>query len=137
MLVKVKRFDNEYQLKAFGDWVDLTCSVTTSYKQGKLVMIPLGVAMQLPKGYEAHILPRSSTFKYWGLIHASSGIIDEAYSGDEDQWFFCAYATIDGEIPAGTRICQFRIFEKMPQVEFEYVDTLENPNRGGFGSTGQ
>jgi dUTP pyrophosphatase len=93
--------------------------------------------MELPEGYEAHVVPRSSTFKNFGIIETNSmGVIDESYKGDNDQWFFPAYALRDTAINFGERICQFRIIEKMPEVEFVEVEQLENDDRGGHGSTG-
>jgi len=106
-------------------------------KKGDFKLIPLGVAMQLPKGYEAHIIPRSSTYKNFGVIQANHmGMIDESYCGDDDQWFFPAIAMRDTAIHAGDRICQFRIMEHQPQLMFEAVSSLGNGDRGGFGSTG-
>ena len=120
-----------------GDWIDLRSAVDVELKQGEFKLIPLGIAMELPKGYEAHVVPRSSTFKKWGIIETNSmGIIDESYCGDDDFWFFSALAMRDTKIEKGDRICQFRIIEKMPSVEFEEVEFLGNKNRGGHGSTG-
>ena len=100
-------------------------------------MIPLGVAMQLPEGWEAHVLPRSSTFKNFGIIQANSmGVIDNSYCGDNDWWFYPAIALRDTVINKNDRICQFRVMENQPQIEFETVDVLEGEDRGGFGSTG-
>ena len=107
-------------------------------KAGEFKLIPLGVAMQLPKGYEAHIIPRSSTFKNFGVIQANHmGMVDESYCGDNDQWFFPAIAMRDTTIKVGDRICQFRIIEHQPRLVFESVDTLGNADRGGIGSTGK
>ena len=101
-------------------------------------MIPLGVAMELPQGYEALVIPRSSTFKHFGLIQTNSvGLIDESYCGDNDQWHFPALAKRDTVIHAGDRICQFRIIEHQPRIVFDPVDSLGNADRGGFGSTGK
>lgn len=120
-----------------GDWIDLYTGTSVTLEAGKYVMIPLGVAIQLPQGYEAIVAPRSSTFGRWGVMLANSiGIIDESYCGDRDEWHFPAYATRNVCIPAGTRICQFRIIRHQPDVEIVPVDTLGNPDRGGFGSTG-
>ena len=100
-------------------------------------MIPLGVAMELPQGYEAHIVPRSSTFKNFGLIQTNScGVVDCTYCGDEDMWRMPVYAIRDTQIHVNDRICQFRIMENQPQIHFEQVDQLNNQNRGGFGTTG-
>ena len=100
-------------------------------------MIPLGVAMELPKGYEAHVVPRSSTFKNYGLLQVNScGIIDGSYCGDEDMWRMPVYATRDTVVNLNDRICQFRIMQNQPQIVFQEVNALGNSNRGGFGSTG-
>lgn len=106
-------------------------------KKGDFKLIPLGVAMQLPNGYEAHIVPRSSTYKNFGVIQSNHmGVIDETYCGDNDQWKFPAIAMRDTVIHAGERICQFRIMEHQPVLQFEAVETLGNADRGGIGSTG-
>ena len=119
------------------DWIDLYASEDVSMKAGEAKLIPLGIAMQLPLGYEAHVAPRSSTHKNFGILMTNSiGIIDETYCGDNDQWYFSAYATRDTEIHAGDRICQFRIMEHQPTLTFTKVDHLGNEDRGGFGSTG-
>ena len=94
--------------------------------------------MKLPKGYEAHIVPRSSTFKNFGIIQTNHyGVIDETYCGDQDQWYFPAYALRDTKIERNDRICQFRIMEHQPHIRFEEAAVLEGKNRGGFGSTGK
>lgn len=119
------------------NWIDLRAAETVEMKQGEYRLISLGVSMQLPKGYEGHVLPRSSTFKNFGIILANSmGIIDESYCGDNDIWRFPAIAMRDTVINKGDRICQFRIMEKMPKVNFIKVETLGNADRGGIGSTG-
>jgi dUTP pyrophosphatase len=100
-------------------------------------LIPLGVAMELPKGFEAHIVPRSSTYKNFKIIQTNHfGVIDDVYNGDNDWWMFGAYATKDTVIEKGSRICQFRIMEVQPELEFYEVELLGNKDRGGFGSTG-
>lgn len=120
-----------------GDWIDLRAAETILIVKGEFKYIPLGVAIQLPEGYEAIVAPRSSLFKRRGIIMTNSiGIMDESYCGDGDQWRFPAYATRDTLIPKGERICQFRIVKHQPEIEFEMVDTLGNPDRGGYGSTG-
>lgn len=121
-----------------GDWIDLRAAETVEMRAGEYRLISLGVSMQLPRGYEAHVVPRSSTFKKWGVIQANSlGIIDESYCGDHDIWYFPALAMRDTVIEKGDRICQFRIVEKMPAVAFETVEFLSAPDRGGIGSTGK
>ena len=121
-----------------GDWIDLRAAETVEMRAGDYRLIPLGVSMRLPKGYEAHVAPRSSTFKKWGILMTNSiGIIDESYCGDGDQWYFSAVALRDTRIEKNDRICQFRIVKKMPDVALETVEFLSAPDRGGFGSTGE
>jgi len=138
--IKIKYFNKDLQKVnkiEKGDWIDLRAAKTVEIKKDEFKLIPLGIAMELPEGYEAHVVPRSSTFKHFGIIETNSmGIIDESYKGNNDQWFFPAYALRDTVINEGERICQFRIMEKMPTVEFEEVETLDNEDRGGHGSTG-
>jgi dUTP pyrophosphatase len=120
-----------------GDWIDLRAAETVELKADEFKLISLGISMQLPEGYEGHLVPRSSTFKNYGIIQTNhQGVIDESYCGDNDVWKFPAYAMRDTVIAENDRICQFRIVEKMPSIEFEEVDTLNNTDRGGFGSTG-
>lgn len=120
------------------NWIDLRAAEDVELKQGECKLIPLGVAMQLPAGYEALVAPRSSTLKNFGITQTNSiGIIDETYCGDNDQWLFPAEAKRDTVIHAGDRICQFRIIEHQPQLIFEAVETLGNEDRGGIGSTGK
>ena len=120
------------------DWIDLRASETVELKAGEFKLIPLGIAMQLPKGYEAHVVPRSSTFKNYGLLQVNScGIIDGSYCGDEDMWRMPVYATRDTVVNFNDRICQFRIIQNQPQIVFQEVNALGNSNRGGFGSTGK
>jgi len=138
--IKVKYFDKEIpklQKIKQGDWIDLRAAETVELKQGEFKLIPLGIGMKLPKGYEANIVPRSSTFKNFGILQTNSfGVVDESYSGNEDQWFFPALAMRDTKIEKGDRICQFRINKKMPEVDFVEVEFLDEVNRGGHGSTG-
>ena len=119
-----------------GDWIDLRAAETVELKAGEFKLIPLGVAMELPKGYYAEVVPRSSTFKKYHILMANSiGVIDESYNGDNDIWRFPAYATEDTVIPFNDRICQFMI-KKKEHFIFVTVDKLNNKDRGGFGSTG-
>ena len=121
-----------------GDWIDLRAAETVDMKAGEYRLIPLGVSMKLPQGYEAHVAPRSSTFKKWGILMTNSvGVIDESYCGDNDLWYFSAVALRDTRIEKGDRICQFRIMKKMPDVVLETVEFLSEPDRGGIGSTGE
>lgn len=121
-----------------GDWIDLKVAKDTDVYPGQFGIIPLGIAMELPQGYEAHVVPRSSTFKAWGIMMSNSiGIIDNSYCGDNDEWGFPFYAFNRYTIPKGTRIAQFRIVENQPKFKFVKVDSLGNDDRGGFGSTGE
>ena len=120
------------------DWIDLRSARSISLKKGEFCLIPLGIAVELPAGYEAHIVPRSSTFKNFGIIQTNSmGIIDETYCGNGDQWHFPAYALRDTEIHVNDRICQFRIMEHQPALTFVKTERLAGQDRGGFGSTGK
>lgn len=143
--IRVKFFDKELYagdntLQKIGeksDWIDLRSREDIHLEKGESYCIPLGVAMELPKGYEAHVAPRSSTFKNWGIIQTNSkGIIDEKYCGDNDEWGMPVLAVRPTDIHKGDRVCQFRIMEHQPEVSFEVVDVLGNPDRNGFGSTG-
>lgn len=120
-----------------GDWIDLRAAEDVDMQAGEFKLIPLGVGMKLPEGYEAHVAPRSSTFKNFGIIQVNSvGVIDNSYCGDEDEWKMPAYALRSAHIKKNDRICQFRIMAKQPELEFEQVEHLDKMSRGGFGSTG-
>lgn len=138
--IKIKYHTNEIdKIKeiAIGDWIDLRAAETVLLHKGDFALISLGVSMKLPDGYEAHVVPRSSTFKKWGVLQTNSmGIIDNSYSGTNDIWRFPALAVRDTVINKNDRICQFRIVKRQPTVEFEEMDTLDAVDRGGFGSTG-
>ena len=138
--IKIKYHTNEIdKIKeiAIGDWIDLRAAETVLLHKGDYALISLGVSMKLPDGYEAHVVPRSSTFKKWGVLQTNSmGIIDNSYSGTNDIWRFPALAVRDTVINKNDRICQFRIVKRQPTVEFEEMDTLDAVDRGGFGSTG-
>lgn len=137
--IKIKYFTDIEKVEKIknGDWIDLRSAEDVELKAGEFKLISLGVAMELPKGYEAHIVPRSSTFKNWGIIQTNhQAVIDESYCGDNDIWRYPALAMRDTVIYKNDRICQFRIVEKMPMLEFEEIETLENEDRGGIGSTG-
>lgn len=140
--IKIKYFTDKIdKLACIGsksDWIDLRAAVNVILKKGDFKLISLGVAMALPEGYEAHLVPRSSTFKNFGIIQANSmGIIDNSYCGDGDVWCFPALAARDTEIHVNDRICQFRIVKNQPAVVFDEVTFLEGNDRGGFGSTGK
>lgn len=139
--IKIKYHNNnidKIEKISQGDWIDLRSAETVELKSGEHALISLGVSMKLPEGYEAHIVPRSSTFKNFGVIQLNHcGIIDESYCGDNDIWKYPVYALRDTTINENDRICQFRIIEKMPEISFEEVKVLGNEDRGGFGSTGK
>lgn len=121
-----------------GDWIDLRVAEDVEMNAGEYKCISLGVSMKLPEGYEAVIIPRSSTFKHWGILQTNHfGLIDNSYCGDNDVWMFPALATRDVLIEKNSRICQFRIQKKMENVTFKTVDKLEDVDRGGFGSSGK
>lgn len=139
--IKIKYFDDEIEKLCYidgkSDWIDLRAAKDVVLKKGDFALIPLGVAMQLPEGYEAHVVPRSSTFKNFGIIQTNhQGVIDCSYCGDNDQWFMPVLAVRDTEIHKNDRICQFRIMENQPKIQFTEVAVLEGADRGGHGSTG-
>ena len=140
--IKIKYFTDKIDklryIDSKSDWIDLRASEDVVLKKGEFKLIPLGIAMELPKGYEAHVVPRSSTFKNFGLIMTNSvGIIDNSYCGDDDMWHFPVIAMRDIEIHKNDRICQFRIMRNQPEIVFHEVKKLEGNDRGGFGSTGK
>lgn len=141
MQIKIKYFDeNITKLEKIqkGDWIDLRAREKVVLTANDFKLIPLNVAMELPNGYEAHVLPRSSTFKKWGILMTNSmGVIDNSYSGDGDEWLFPALATRYTVIEKGDRIAQFRIVENQPRLDIVEVDKLDGANRGGIGSTGK
>lgn len=138
--IRIKTFGEKYMPKKIsqGDWIDLYCRGTYTIKQGEIQLIKLGVAMELPAGYEAVLAPRSSMAKNFGIMCANSfGVIDHSYCGDHDEWGMFVFAIRDTIIKDGDRICQFRIQRNQPKIEFEEVESLGNPDRNGFGSTGK
>lgn len=141
MEIKIKYFTDIEPIQFIAgksDWYDLRAAEDVEMKAGEFKLIKLGVAMQLPKGYEAIMAPRSSTFKNFGILQTNSiGVIDETYCGDDDEWRFPALAMRDTIIRKNDRICQFRIIEHQPPVVFDVVEKLDNANRGGIGSTGK
>ena len=139
--IKIKYFSEDIEkLRYIGgnsDWIDLRAAEDVTMKKGEFRLIRLGVAMELPQGYEAHVVPRSATYKNFGLIQTNHmGVIDESYKGDADEWKWPALAMRDTEVHAGDRLCQFRIMKHQPQINFIEVQTLENEDRGGFGTSG-
>lgn len=140
--IQIKYFTDKIEKLAYidgkSDWIDLRAAKEMVLKAGEYAMIPLGVGMKLPEGYEAHIVPRSSTYKNYGLIQTNHmGVVDESYCGNNDQWHMPVYALRDTVIHVNDRICQFRIMEHQPKIVFEEVEALDAPDRGGFGSTGK
>lgn len=139
-IIKIKYFTNiePIEMKPNSDWIDLRSAEDIDFKQGEFKLIKLGVAMQLPKGYEAHVVPRSSTYKNFGIIQTNhQAVIDESFCGNNDQWLYPAYALRNTHISKNDRICQFRIVKKQPQIQFNIVEKLENKDRNGFGSSGK
>ena len=140
--IKIKYFTDKIDKLAYidgkSDWIDLRASEEVTLKQGEFALVPLGVAMELPKGYEAHIVPRSSTYKNFGVIQANHcGVVDGSYCGDNDMWRMPVIAMRDTQIHVNDRICQFRIMKDQPEILFEEVEHLEGKDRGGFGTTGK
>ena len=140
--IKIKYFSDKIEKLTYidgkSDWIDLRAADDIILKKGEFKLIPLGVAMQLPKGYEAHVVPRSSTFKNFGIIQTNhQGVIDCSYCGDNDQWYMPVLAVRDTQIHINDRICQFRIMENQPKLIFQEVEHLDAVDRGGFGSTGK
>ena len=139
--IRIKYFTDAIEkldyIEGKSDWIDLRASEEVELKAGEYKMIPLGVAKELPDGYEAHIAPRSSTFKNWGLLQTNSvGVVDGSYCGDNDMWRMPVYATRDTVIHVNDRVAQFRIMKNQPRISFEEVKSLGHADRGGFGSTG-
>lgn len=140
--IKIKYFTDKIEKLTYidgkSDWIDLRAAESVDLKKGEFKLIPLGVAMELPKGYEAHIVPRSSTFKNFGIIQTNhQGVIDSSYCGDNDEWKMPVYAMRDTHIEVNDRICQFRIMENQPKIQFEEVKALTGVDRGGFDTTGK
>ena len=140
--IRIKYFTDKIEklthIDGKSDWIDLRAADNLCLKKGDFALVPLGIAMELPQGYEAHVVPRSSTFKNFGVIQTNHmGVIDESYCGDNDQWFMPVLAVRDTEIHVNDRICQFRIMEHQPTICFEECDRLDGSDRGGFGSTGR
>ena len=148
MKIRVKYFDGATKLKKIekGNWIDVYANKEIFVEINERAMVPLGFALELPKGWEGHLAPRSSTFKTWGIIQTNSvGVVDDTYIGDNDQWHMTVYCLqgkdeYEGKrgtwIRKGDKIGQFRIMEVMPSIEFEEVESFGNKERGGFGSTG-
>ena len=140
--IRIKYFSEDIPRLCYvegkSDWIDLAAAEEVTLKAGEFRLIPLGVAMELPAGYEAHLVPRSSTFKNYGILQTNSmGVVDCSYCGDNDMWRMPVFATRDVTIEKGARIAQFRIMANQPRLNFVPVEHLEGADRGGFGSTGK
>lgn len=118
------------------DWIDLRSGIDVELQPMERCNIPLGVAMKLPDGYEAHIEARSSTYRNFKIIRINSGVIDNSYCGNDDEWHFEALALEHTIIHKNDRICQFRVMKNQPRIIFREVDVLHGKNRGGSGTTG-
>lgn len=137
--IQIKYWPNSphLEINPDGSWIDLYTYEETALQEGDFKIIPLGVAMKLPEGYEANFVPRSSTFKRWGVIQTNHfSVIDPSYCGNDDMWGLPVFATRNVVIPAGTRLCQFRINKVQPIINFEEVKNLSSDSRGGFGTSG-
>ena len=139
--IKIKYLDDSIKRLTYvegkSDWIDLAAAETVTLKKGEFKLIHLGVAMELPEGYEAHIAPRSSTYKNFKILQTNSvGVVDRSYCGPNDWWKMAVYATEDTTINKGDRIAQFRIIENQPKLNFVESE-LTGKDRGGFGSTGK
>ena len=139
--IKIKYLDDTIKRLTYvdgkSDWIDLAAAETVTLKKGEFKLIHLGVAMELPEGYEAHIAPRSSTYKNFKILETNSvGVVDRSYCGPNDWWKMAVYATEDTTINKGDRIAQFRIIENQPKLNFVESE-LTGQDRGGFGSTGK
>ena len=140
--IQIQYLDDTIEKLAYidgkSDWIDLRSAVDVELKAGEFKLIHLGIAMKLPEGYEAHVVPRSSTYKNFGIIQTNHcGIIDSSYCGPNDYWYMPAYALRDTMIHKNDRICQFRIEKNQPKLVFDEVNELSGANRGGIGSTGK
>ncbi len=141
LTLQIRYLDPETEPLAYvegkSDWIDLRAARDVPFEAGEFKLIPLGIAVKLPEGYEAHVAPRSSTYKNFGLLQVNSvGVVDSSYCGDNDEWFVPMLATRPVTVHKGDRICQFRVMKNQPPLEFEAVEHLSGEDRGGFGSTG-
>ena len=139
--IKVRYISKEIEKLRYidgkSDWVDLRSAEDVDLKAGESRLIRLGIAVELPEGYEAHIVPRSSTYRNFGIIQTNHmGVVDHSYCGDNDEWMYPVLAMRDTHIAINDRICQFRIIKNQPALSFEEVEHLSGKERGGFGSTG-
>lgn len=136
--IQVLYHEGAHKLESHGAWIDLAVPEDIELHKGDFKIIPFNISMKMPDGYEGYILPRSSTFKKWGILQANSqGVVENSYCGPGDIWGMPVYATRDVTIPDGTRIAQFRIQKMMPEIDFINVNSLKYEDRGGYGSTGE
>lgn len=140
--IKIRYFSDDMKRLEYidgkSDMIDLRAAEDVKLKKGEFKLIPLGVAMELPAWFEAHIYPRSSTYKNFGITQANSvAVVDNSYNGNDDQWMYPVIAARDTIIHKNDRICQFRIVRNQPEINFCEVQELKGENRGGFGSTGR
>lgn len=134
------RFTREpYKIERHGGWIDLQCAQDTLIMPHKATIVPLGVNLRVPEGYETIIAPRSSTCLKHGILMGNSiGIIDQDYCGNLDELGMVAVNYTDDPVTVekGLRICQFKVVRAMPAVFFNFVGDMGSVNRGGYGSTG-
>lgn len=132
-----EKFPNLQEVKQFGNFIDLYNAEQVELKAGEFTLLNLGISVECPEGYWLQIVPRSSTFKKYGIIQTNSfGVVDTEYCGDDDILMMPVYAVRDTIIPANERICQFTLVPNV-NISISEVDKLEGPNRGGFGSSGR
>ena len=128
----------EFDFKKDVDWYDENSTNLIPYEAGDALVFKLGFALELPKGKELHLLPRSGTCRKYGLILTNSmGIGDDTFVGDNDEYMAVMYATRSGSVKVGERLLQIKIVDSMEKMEFEEVETFGNKDRGGYGSTGR
>ena len=134
----VKELEKLRYIDGKSDWIDLRVAENVSMKQGEYRLISMGISVEIPKGYEMLIVPRSSAYKNFGILQTNAmGVIDESFCGDNDIIHMPILAMRDTEIHINDRIGQFRLMPHQPEVHFIEVDHLDNEDRGGFGTTGK
>lgn len=134
----VKELEKLRYIDGKSDWIDLRVAENVSMKQGEYRLISMGISVEIPKGYEMLIVPRSSAYKNFGILQTNAmGVVDESFCGDNDIIHMPILAMRDTEIHINDRIGQFRLMPHQPEVHFIEVDHLDNENRGGFGTTGK
>ena len=134
----VKELEKLRYIDGKSDWIDLRVAENVSMKQGEYRLISMGISVEIPKGYEMLIVPRSSAYKNFGILQTNAmGVVDESFRGDNDIIHMPILAMRDTEIHINDRIGQFRLMPHQPEVHFIEVDHLDNEDRGGFGTTGK